>query len=223
MDQFDTEQSVLGLMASNVFLPGQKLSIEKLSDKLGISPTPVRETLSRLSRDEIVLHKQGQGFFVPCYDEHEIMQLYDFLYVLLKASVNRIVKREDVSGLQRIIEELDSLASLNDKNAWQDRDACISGVEKVFEKLSRESGNKYINHSMRSCILKTSYTRIIEYGDNIRRLSVRDDMCRTADYIIKSDHKNIQTSLIKSNDHKNTILHDVYLEYVAGIYKNLRD
>ncbi len=219
MDQFDMEQSVVSLIASHVFLPGQKLPIEKLADKLGISPTPVRETLSRLSRDEIVLHKPGQGFFVPCYDEHEIMQLYDFLYILLKASVNRIVKRENEASLHRFIEEIDALVLFNDKQFWQDKEACIFNVEKVFQKIARASFNKHIYKSMEACVLKTSYIRAIEYDNKKRRLTIREDICRVTDSILNLNQKGMQLALIKSNDHKNSILHSVYLEYVADVRK----
>jgi GntR family carbon starvation induced transcriptional regulator len=54
-----------------VLLPGQKLHIGQLCDRYSIGLSPMREALSRLSRDGLVQHTEQRGFRVtPLSEDH---------------------------------------------------------------------------------------------------------------------------------------------------------
>jgi len=66
LEQIATEtlqEKVYGVIKDSItrndLLPGQRLSIDELSRKLGVSPTPVREALTRLVSDGLA-ERTGQ-------------------------------------------------------------------------------------------------------------------------------------------------------------------
>jgi len=61
----------------NDSLPGQLLSIDKLSQQLGVSPTPVREALTRLISDGLVERTPNKTARVPKIREDDVHQSYE--------------------------------------------------------------------------------------------------------------------------------------------------
>lgn len=59
------------------FPPGARLSDEVLAKQMGVSRTPMREALSRLSQVGLVQVNARRGFFVPTVSSEEIAELYD--------------------------------------------------------------------------------------------------------------------------------------------------
>lgn len=55
---------------------GDRLLITDLTRSTGLSPTPVREALSRLIGEELVIEQRGGGYYTPRYDQREVAELY---------------------------------------------------------------------------------------------------------------------------------------------------
>jgi len=64
------------LLGSDIF-PGQKISHFELGKRLGISLTPLREALIRLSVEGLLIHQNQRGFSVPEIDLEEARELYE--------------------------------------------------------------------------------------------------------------------------------------------------
>ena len=59
------EQSIAGLIASGEFSPGQRLPTEmELCERLGVSRTPIRQALSNLVSQGLLVRQAGRGTFV---------------------------------------------------------------------------------------------------------------------------------------------------------------
>ena len=56
---------------------GDKISDLRLSEELGVSRTPIREALHRLSQDGIVRSESRRGFFVATFSSQDISEVYD--------------------------------------------------------------------------------------------------------------------------------------------------
>lgn len=57
------------------FHPGARLQASALASQLGVSQTPVREALTQLSAEQLVMSIPGRGFFAKILDASEMKQL----------------------------------------------------------------------------------------------------------------------------------------------------
>ncbi len=67
---------LLGWLASGRLSPGQRLEEEKLSRALGVSRTPVREALTSLVADGLVVAETHRGFRVPVLSADRVRDLF---------------------------------------------------------------------------------------------------------------------------------------------------
>lgn len=64
------------LLKSGVYV-GQKIPHQELGQKLGISHTPLREALFRLSAEGLLMHQNYKGFSVPAITLEEAQEIYE--------------------------------------------------------------------------------------------------------------------------------------------------
>jgi DNA-binding GntR family transcriptional regulator len=70
-------------------VPGQLLQIGVLADELGVSTTPVREALTRLAAERMIMSVPKRGFFARTPSEDDIFGLYSVNQTILDAAVGR--------------------------------------------------------------------------------------------------------------------------------------
>lgn len=75
-------QRLIEAIAGGELLPGTRLRETELSDRLGLSRTPVREALRALEADGLVQHQPRHGAIVRQLDHAEVMELYEMRAVL---------------------------------------------------------------------------------------------------------------------------------------------
>lgn len=73
--------------------PGNHLSIGTLAEALGISRTPVREALSRLEQEHLVVRIPMKGFAVKSLDIKEIEDLFDVRTAIELLAVRQAARR----------------------------------------------------------------------------------------------------------------------------------
>lgn len=56
---------------------GEPLVATSLAEELGLSPTPVREALARLSGEGLIEHRPGRGYYAPSPGPEDIADLYE--------------------------------------------------------------------------------------------------------------------------------------------------
>lgn len=86
--------------------PGQKLEHQALSDRLGVSRTPVREALGRLTEEGFVMRVPHKGYFVAEITEAEARELFDLRELLELYSVENAIKNsteKDLAELRSIL------------------------------------------------------------------------------------------------------------------------
>lgn len=69
-------------VTDGVLAPGAKLRVAELHDRYQIGLSPLREALSRLCSDGLVIKRERQGFYVSELDEKEFMQITNTRLVL---------------------------------------------------------------------------------------------------------------------------------------------
>jgi DNA-binding GntR family transcriptional regulator len=86
--------------------PGQKLEHQALSDRLGMSRTPVREALGRLTEEGFVMRVPHKGYFVAEITEAEARELFNLRELLELYSVENAIKNatpRDLADLRAIL------------------------------------------------------------------------------------------------------------------------
>ena len=151
--------------------PGERLNIEVLADELRVSTTPVRESLSRLVAEDLILMVPRMGFFMKNLMESELRDLYELNQVLLDWAVGSIAKsrQNHISVIFPEIEALIERLQLNDRVqvANDESKRCVvEASRELFNHLARYSGNAEINLRVQNVNDRLHYIRACECETN---------------------------------------------------------
>ncbi|MDQ8032963.1 MAG: GntR family transcriptional regulator [Bordetella sp.] len=91
-----------------VFKPGERLNEVALAKQLGVSRTPLREALNRLSIEGLLRFLPGKGFFCRDLDVQEIFSLYELRRAIEVAAVRLTIARAQDADIQALIGFLDA-------------------------------------------------------------------------------------------------------------------
>jgi len=73
---------IKNMIIDRKFLPGDKISQEKLAHELGISRTPVVSALKYLEKEKLVEAKPRRGFYVRLFTMQEMVSIFELREVL---------------------------------------------------------------------------------------------------------------------------------------------
>src|SRR5215470_20083861 len=96
------------LILGNEILPGQKLHHQELSERLGVSRTPVREALTRLVQEGYVSFLPNRGFTCKEIRLQEAEELYEVREALEAFAVERALRNLTETGLNRLRAKVNS-------------------------------------------------------------------------------------------------------------------
>ncbi len=107
-------QALREAITNGALAPAARLREQHLSRHFGVSTTPVREALLRLSRDGLVEIYQNRGAVVASLDRQGIADLYEIREVLEERAVRRaaLAPTQDFSTIDQLLAEM--APSLND-------------------------------------------------------------------------------------------------------------
>src|SRR5215472_18954363 len=130
---------IKNLILSNEVLPGQKLHHQELSERLGVSRTPVREALTRLVQEGYVSLLPSRGF--TCKEIR--LQEADELYQLREALEAFAVEKAIENLTDRAFTELSAKINLYGKDVQKrfTRDRLVYDQD-VHLEIARLSGNE---------------------------------------------------------------------------------
>jgi DNA-binding GntR family transcriptional regulator len=108
-------------------LPGQRVTVRPLAERLGISPTPVKAALAILEREGFLVSRQHSGYFVAELTATDMRDIYE-----LRSAVDTLAARDIARDRPQEL-----LQRLSDLLAGQ-RQAITSGDVKGYAQLDRE-------------------------------------------------------------------------------------
>lgn len=103
------ERQVRDAISNGTLKPGQRIVETVIADQLNVSRAPVREALSVLERDGIVVSHPRRGYYVTDFTDKDIDEIYSFRILLEVAALRLAMDRftmDDLVQLQRIVNEL---------------------------------------------------------------------------------------------------------------------
>jgi len=103
------------------FAPGEKLNLAKITDELGISTTPVREAVTRLIQDGLVVNIPFKGAFVSDVDQRMVEELVELRELLEAAAIKRTAMEfsaSDVEAAEGLLQKLEKAYKKNDLKSY---------------------------------------------------------------------------------------------------------
>ncbi|MCZ6625508.1 MAG: GntR family transcriptional regulator [Deltaproteobacteria bacterium] len=98
---------IKGLILRNEIMPGQKLHHQELSERLGVSRTPVREALTRLVQEGYVSFLPNRGFTCKEIGIQEAEELYDLREALEAFAVEKAIGYLNDEFLERLRQKME--------------------------------------------------------------------------------------------------------------------
>src|SRR5882757_5162914 len=141
------------------FLPGERLNEAILAKELGVSRTPLREALNRLSTEGFLTFSANNGFFRKPLDVKEIFDLYEFRVCLELSAIKLAVERateEQLSELEGFVAE--SAREVPDRTV----DDLVTLDEQFHEMLMKLTGNVQMLNSLRNINARIQFVRWLD-------------------------------------------------------------
>ncbi len=93
---------VRAALLSGELAPGQKLSLNSLSEQLGVSRSPVHQALTRLATEGLVDVRSRRGYFVTPITAKEVTEGYDIRLALELMAAEHTVGTVDPADLKEL-------------------------------------------------------------------------------------------------------------------------
>jgi DNA-binding GntR family transcriptional regulator len=157
---------------SREFGAGQRLNLDEMEKQLGISRTPIKEALARLEMEGLVRIVPRSGTFVTDPGPEEIAESFDVRRVLEVYAVELAIQRmtgDDVCLLRGVIQELEELAAVADRDAIYPRYLALD--HQFHQQLIALAGNERLQQAHYRENLHAQMARI-RYRRSERELDV---------------------------------------------------
>lgn len=110
--------------------PMSRITAAEAAERLSVSATPVREALSRLAGEGLLLDRRGQGFFVPLLEAADVEDLYRMQRDLLLIALSGAAVRPEPDP---------RAASPSGDHGVVDDAVAVQRSEQAFRRLARRS------------------------------------------------------------------------------------
>jgi DNA-binding GntR family transcriptional regulator len=148
----DVYEGIRELLFDQNFAPGERLVIDQLATRLGVSPTPVREALARLEADRLVVKEAHKGYSVaPMLDSQSFLALYEMRLVIEPAAARLAAERAEraqISAMSIAVAKMVAIAekTKDAETAVQYREyGPIPELDGSFhEAIAKASGNPFL-------------------------------------------------------------------------------
>ncbi|MYF90010.1 MAG: GntR family transcriptional regulator [Boseongicola sp. SB0676_bin_33] len=135
------EQALLEEIGTGDLRPGQRLDEVGLARRFGASRTPVREALSRLAAQGILVQGERRGVFVAEYSREELSQIFEAMHEI-EAACARIASQRLTFLSRSEIEAAQAACVAAAEDG--DRPRYLRANESLHLAIYRATGNPYI-------------------------------------------------------------------------------
>src|SRR5205814_2487150 len=127
-------------IVSSLMKPGERLNVDELAAKLGVSLTPVRSAIQQLATEGLVEILPRSGTFVASLSIQDVEETFDIRCALECLAAEKAVENVSAQDLQRMRQLLRSLRKpLRNEN---DRTAHELDNSELHRIIVKSSGNR---------------------------------------------------------------------------------
>lgn len=108
----DIAERLRSAILNGYFGPGERLPEEQLAKTMGVSRGPVREALSTLEREGLIVIRRNRGAFVAQLSREDLDEVYTLRVAIERLAVERCVANatdEDITELQGVVDRISEL------------------------------------------------------------------------------------------------------------------
>ncbi len=138
-------QQIKNLILCNEVMPGQKMHHQDLSDRLGVSRTPVREALTRLEQEGYVSFLPNRGFTCKEIRLQEAEELYELREALEVFAVEKAIERLNAEALDELWRKMDRYGADVQRRFSRER---LIYDQDVHLEIARLSGNETLTRTL---------------------------------------------------------------------------
>lgn len=185
---------------------GEKLTLKSLQERFGLSSTPIREAIKRLSQEDLVEHVTNVGAKVVTINEKDIKEIYDFCSVLDVAALKLAMNNEktDTAALE-----------LNNSIELQEQALKAGDMDefKIHSDNFHDILFKYANNSRlySACLrIRSQFTILTNIYQNYTNI----------ESVVFKDHKNIAKAFAEKDCAKAELLMINHFEHAKNYLLN---
>lgn len=204
---------IKSLILRNEIMPGQKLHHQELSDRLGVSRTPVREALTRLAQEGYVSLLPNRGFICKEIRLQEAEELYDLREALEALAVEKAIEKLDHASLERLKEKVDLYGQDVEKRFTRERllydqeihlgiaeiagnETLKKALQQVFERIILKRKTDGLYDQVRGATAHGEHLNLLEA---MRRRDVAQAV-RIARHHVREGKKNVLSDLRRKQE-----------------------
>src|SRR3989338_1805979 len=176
---------IKALILRNQIMPGQKLQHQDLSDRLGVSRTPVREALTRLVQEGYVSLLPNRGFICKEINLQEAEELYDLREALEAFAVEKAVEKLDDNVLERLRQKMELYGRDIQKRFTRER---LVYDQELHLEIAEIAGNETLTKALRQVFERIVLKRKTDgLYDQARGLSAHQEHLRLLEAMARRD------------------------------------
>lgn len=168
---------IIKRIQSRQFLPGERLNIEDLAKEFGVSRTPIREAISRLTQEGFVVQNFNSG---PCVVDLSSEQGLDIIIANKKLFNCVFQLMPGPEKIQALVKKLEDIVNKQEQTLYDKNGSAFQFASVQFHTTII---NCCVNETLRQITLQT------EYRMNMLSLYYQDMEVYRKNSIV--DHKNI--------------------------------
>lgn len=196
--------------------PGSHLSIQELAEALGISRTPVREALSRLEQEYLVVRTPMKGFAVKAVELNQIEDLFEVRTAIEMLAVKQATRRITPETRGQLAESLKSTAVMIEK---EKKSRSLKLEQNFHMKILEASGNialVEVGRSILERIWAIQHLNIITSDALIRAhqhhteifMALKEGKLRQAETAMRKHMQHTTRELITRLRDRNDVIHN---------------
>jgi DNA-binding GntR family transcriptional regulator len=204
-------EAIKGMLMDLDLQPGARLSIDGIARELEVSPTPVREAMTKLESDGLVAKRPHAGYVVaPLLDQVTLDNLYDMRLLLEPAAARLASKNASYAQLEELQTLVNEMTSQPDGDKYQAyRDYAVQDAQ-LHRLIAEASGNPLIADALTRLHAHThNYRLYFKVGFAVETNLEHQKVVHT---IIQHDHAGAESAMRAHLTNSRNRLRDAYGE-----------
>jgi len=153
-------EGIFGLILSQEFMPGDRLSTDALARRFSVSQTPVRQALNRLQTEGLVSNKRNAGFRVSDLPSQEhLVDVLEFRIMFETTLVAKACERITSKSLKKLKSSLTDLKKLAKQKTLASEKLFATDAE-FHNIIACAAGNSHATSTLERLLIQSSVFRL---------------------------------------------------------------